>query len=1850
MNRSKRTLKSLATGLSIILFATNVAFANTPEVNFWKEREKQTQKLARLPQPISSVFPPLTRPMGSLPHLIKRELPKNQISEYATLISALPQNVGTVRKVSIPHSFQDIKKIVIQIQDVHMNAEAQKNIGQAVQELIQQKKVDLIALEGAFGPADFSVYHKFPYQESVKAVADYLLRQNKISGPVHTLFLNQEQIPTVGIDHQAHYDANVDAYKVSAPLLKSRQAELAQKMKTLNLEKTKTYNPQLQKFDVRVQAYRQGQISWGDYVRTLVQHTGDTTHEIDVFVEALQQEGSLNFTRVESERAQLLNQLVPKLSEVEKASLLSHSAAYRSGSLSHTDFYEHLKTLCASHNISLAHFKAMDSYIRYVLLSDAINVERVLNDVTQLEKAVYASLAHTKKERALIQADRTLALTKKLLNFSLTKDEWVEHVILRTNRTKNLDIEKGEILHYVQDGKPFDLSSFEKFYEEAIARDTAMTNNLLKAMDESKANVAVVVTGGFHTQGMMAQLNQKGVATITYAPKISKIEEENGSGYLGVFTQEKTPLDKLFAGEKLFVPPHVVTAVPATTALVAAHHDAVASNQIQGTATDGKITYTVEVVQPSGDIISAEALTPEQPLTINKLGTTILVGFLAFLASCVGTPVHPAEILVMRNSMKQVLSSALNQNTNWFTKELILTSQQAQSFNDHKTVEFIISHYRAPLNTQFIHISMTNEGGNEHYQLLALHVNDQWEMKLFNHTLALITEKNGQIRIQIPTSEIKERLDSPNKIQVSVKTENIDSAQSGQVQMLLTSRTPTSPQFKSLWFGDNKVPYLLLFLLSIHRFIFPLLLGPILALSGNTTAQTPPKTIPSVSQQDPKTQNITIALNEEYGGGTGETWKARWSNITPEQAKAISKSSAIKFTIAPPTLKEFTGFHIQFDGGSAFGFRFFGKKVNGVWGVYPRGQTLDEKSSIKITEEGSYVVVVIPTSEIPEANLTGKIHLQSGQEQNGIKLNAQNIRPDVVLEILSDSGTLSKPAVPTTAPEIKPNPIFPSIAPTKPVNEIVSVVRNERGVWMNVKGTLWSGAPGVAYQPTPNNQHITDFHHGRMALLYRALLPEKEKWSDDERQKYPDLWRLVEKADNKAALPQNHAQMIAEAGFKFVRTYNLASTDEDDLRLVSKIFQWMHEKYDVYFVAGLYDPTPDEAEKVARILQNNNGLLHYDGWNEIDFRGGTVADIEKIDGPAGTLKKADPNHPIAIVVSQTITPEVAAAVKALKHIDVVGVTIYNRPGEDTAPFVHSLQKYFEPKAVIISEYGVRSDQNPAEQRAKQLADFQAVMTMTNPTEPSVVPLHTQFYWSQEKWKGADRFWELVDQNNQPTPSLIRLAEVNRRWVLAKQPEPQIPPAAPLEKSQFSIALTGSYGGKTGDTHFGRYKKIGLVDSQRLLGQTHIKITIAAPKLDDFSGFHIDIKNKAEFSAFDLFGKKIDGAWTLINKDGSANTASGAKISVDGNQVIVLIPRSDIKNLDLISRIDVQSGQKQNGVNLNTSNIAVEAQVEAVTIPGTEGGKKGSMKGFFFFPFPLFSNETETLSLTNTHWPLAIAAAVVALLVFAISRFRSRNKLSKQVTALAQRINHNMPLYSHDSETVEAVIENINVRMRHRPSFELARGLQSYDSELSPMEQKRFAVGLALSTQEKGLAERFSRFDRAFYQTLKLKGQKVYQFHIKDQSDLDRCEGVMHALLMQSHKNRETQKAVVGISISSVPDNLQTGVYRVIDGYRNKIPLAFAFESELTPRDGAIGYSALFSNYLQKFGENTEIKTVYEKLLRDDVRDLQFVVTGKTDIPFRASENLLRIMTSLVPISGATLLINIKTVLLAAKQA
>ncbi len=574
MKKALSPHKVFSATLSLVFFTANCAFAHRAETTLWEDRQRAVKnsaptQLAHLPANIAlsnpaSVLQKFPNIQPSFPPQLEKSIPASAVTRLTPLFRSLSTAYGSVQKVVVPKTPKS-NRTIIHIQDVHMNAEAQQNIEKAVQGLIDGNHVDLIALEGAFAPIDLTAFRSFP-QESTRKVANYLFRENKISGPIYAAFTNPKPVPSiVGIDDPIHYKANVESYRRSVSEADEYKRRLNSLKDRLASKKKKLFNSLLYDFDLRAQGYRDGHLSLGSYIEFLSQQTSEFSPAfaeatagkptIEIFLEAFRLESTLDFAAVEKERGRLLSQLLAKLSASQTQGLVAASVAYQLGNISHADFYTRLKTLCTESGILLSRFPAMTSYLQYVLLTDHIDAENLFRDLKKMESKVYASLTQTENEKQLIAESEKLSLTGKLLDFALTKDEWEEYKAVIPAKAGIQALNNP--LKMAQDlGPGFrrdDLKSFESFYVEAEARDQAMSENLLKAMNESNAKVAVLVTGGFHSVGIGELIKQAGITMISFAPKITKVDSESGSAYLSVFAQEKTPLDQLFEGEKLFL-------------------------------------------------------------------------------------------------------------------------------------------------------------------------------------------------------------------------------------------------------------------------------------------------------------------------------------------------------------------------------------------------------------------------------------------------------------------------------------------------------------------------------------------------------------------------------------------------------------------------------------------------------------------------------------------------------------------------------------------------------------------------------------------------------------------------------------------------------------------------------------------------------------------------------------------------------------------------------------------------------------------------------------------------------------------------------------------------------------------------------------------------------------------------------------------------------------------------------------------------------------------------------------------------------------------------------------------------
>jgi len=568
--------KALAAVLSLLIFATNCVFANTIENNFWKERSKKIE-LAALPASLNSNLGPKSL-LNKLPAMNQNlaVTPKwsdskgkkylNLSKRFQTLIDSIPLGKASIREVY--DSKEEKNPPVVLIQDVHLNTEAQSNIAAVLQSLIDQQQVGLVGVEGAFEPFDFKPFRTLPDKKIVHNVTSSFFNKNLLAAPSYVGITSPTEPPLfVGVDDKKHYEANVEAYLSSRGIKEKISERIYEREQNLHTLKKKVFSVDLMRFDQLQQAYHKGNLGIGAYVKNLSAHGVETDLMVDQFLEAYEMESTLNFNEIGRERRVVIEKLTKVLNEKEISTLMTQSLAYRMGRLSFGMYYQGLKNLCQQKGVNLNQAPAFNDYIRYVLLSDGIKAGLLFEAIENLKNQILATLITTPEQKQLVDASEHLALTKKLIDFSLTPKEWKRYKSTKSNNNV-IPAKAGiqvvnKLLKQVRDLDPglrrddavlVDgyLKAFENFYEQADIRSHKMVENL---MGQTTQENKILVLGGFHTPLVSKILRQQKVSFVVVSPKITKVERESGSSYLSVFSREKTPLDQLFSGNKLFLKP-----------------------------------------------------------------------------------------------------------------------------------------------------------------------------------------------------------------------------------------------------------------------------------------------------------------------------------------------------------------------------------------------------------------------------------------------------------------------------------------------------------------------------------------------------------------------------------------------------------------------------------------------------------------------------------------------------------------------------------------------------------------------------------------------------------------------------------------------------------------------------------------------------------------------------------------------------------------------------------------------------------------------------------------------------------------------------------------------------------------------------------------------------------------------------------------------------------------------------------------------------------------------------------------------------------------------------------------------
>lgn len=233
---------------------------------------------------------------------------------------------------------------------------------------------------------------------------------------------------------------------------------------------------------------------------------------------------------------------------------------------------EKLIEFAGKNKIDLTAYPECLKSLRASVFQSEIDARELFRETASLEKILIEKLAVTAEEKALVRKIEAIQLLEKLLSLELSRDEYrqavAEREMFRMIFDSSAAASRGSDETILKTGLSLPDAglattnlkrAIEKafaFYEGTLLRDRALVENALKIAGSegrtaSPPSVVILITGGFHSEGIREVVLEKGLGYAEITPRIT--ETDNGEKYQKVMADENADLSAYFKVKNPFL-------------------------------------------------------------------------------------------------------------------------------------------------------------------------------------------------------------------------------------------------------------------------------------------------------------------------------------------------------------------------------------------------------------------------------------------------------------------------------------------------------------------------------------------------------------------------------------------------------------------------------------------------------------------------------------------------------------------------------------------------------------------------------------------------------------------------------------------------------------------------------------------------------------------------------------------------------------------------------------------------------------------------------------------------------------------------------------------------------------------------------------------------------------------------------------------------------------------------------------------------------------------------------------------------------------------------------------------------
>ncbi|MBI4353421.1 MAG: HEAT repeat domain-containing protein, partial [Candidatus Omnitrophica bacterium] len=475
--------------------------------------------------------------------------------------------------------------LILHIQDPHSNLSGQENLSRTLDFIFSKYPVSLILVEGSSKDATLDPLKRLASQDKIKKAAKNFLIQGKLHGEEYLNLTSQRPIKIRGIEDKALYQEGLKHYAALLHQREAILGYLKRIQAVVEKLKTRDYPRELLEYEGKVRGKR-GEARGKDEVqqKELLRLAKEGNVPLQGFgnlkkLEGLQEkEKEIDFGLVSLE--------FQALSSKPPMPLRHRALADRPLSGGSFSSYAHIQNtlnIARKKNISLSHYPQkvrknsfrpfvtpamfkrgsftegplherfplkhcgndrgrlrvnfftcshLLQYRDYLEDFSKIDFEGLLRESEKLERMVYNARLKTQDARRIRAIDQHIKLLLKAHEVEMTSEDFrlfeAQKRHFPTFAYLGFLNRRLAELGYFQDIVPYEdflekgRASLEAFYRSVSKRDLAFLWNTERILKEENQQIAILITGGYHTDHLKKLFQEKGYSYVVLTPLVTK--------------------------------------------------------------------------------------------------------------------------------------------------------------------------------------------------------------------------------------------------------------------------------------------------------------------------------------------------------------------------------------------------------------------------------------------------------------------------------------------------------------------------------------------------------------------------------------------------------------------------------------------------------------------------------------------------------------------------------------------------------------------------------------------------------------------------------------------------------------------------------------------------------------------------------------------------------------------------------------------------------------------------------------------------------------------------------------------------------------------------------------------------------------------------------------------------------------------------------------------------------------------------------------------------------------------------------------------------------------------------------